>query len=79
MLFNHPSIEARLLACVDKIINVPSLDSNLIYDLGLDLIGLPELIQCLESEFGIYISDADADSFHSLRQIADYLKKRGVR
>jgi acyl carrier protein len=50
-------------------------------DLALDELDSPgseELLMGLEKEFGIRIPDADAQALHTLRDIVEYLDRRGV-
>lgn len=52
-----------------------TMDTNLIDDLGADSLDVVELIMSLEDEFGIAISDNDADQLYTVGRIVDYLEK----
>ena len=52
-----------------------SMDTNVIEDLGADSLDLVELIMSLEDEFGISISDEQAQQLYTVSRIVDYLEK----
>ena len=51
------------------------LDAAFINDLGADSFELIELIEAFEVEFGIKISDADAEKIQTVRDAVEYIKK----
>ena len=48
-------------------------------DLGIDWLASIQLIMQIEEEFGIVISDAEAEQLVSVQAIVAYLKSRNVR
>lgn len=52
------------------------LESSLKTDLGLDSLDIIEFVLLLEDEFGIQISDRDADRLHTVEQIARLVKSK---
>ena len=53
-------------------------DASVIDDLGCDSIMVVELITALEKEFGVEISDKDADQFSTVGDILEYLHSKGI-
>ena len=52
-----------------------SMDTNIIDDLGADSLDVVELIMSLEDEFGISISDDEAQQLYTVKRIVEYLEK----
>ena len=52
-----------------------SMDTNLLDDLGADSLDVVELIMSLEDEFGISISDEEAQNLVTVKRIVEYLEK----
>lgn len=50
-----------------------TLETNIVDDLGADSISLMEFTLALEDEFGIEISDDDAEHILTLAQVVDYV------
>ena len=59
--------EGQAPACLDPELPFESL--------GLDYLACMELVMQIEDEFGIVISDEDAQSFTTIHSIVDYLRK----
>ena len=49
------------------------LDSKFVDDLGADSLDVVELVMALEEEFGIEISDEDAEKLTSVKQSINYI------
>ncbi|HCN75378.1 acyl carrier protein [Pseudolactococcus plantarum] len=53
-----------------------TLDTNIVEDLNTDSISLMEFTLALEDEFGIEISDEDAEHILTLGQVVDYVSEK---
>lgn len=53
-----------------------TLETNIVEDLGADSISLMEFTLALEDEFGIEISDEDAEHILTLGQVVDYISDK---
>ena len=53
-----------------------TLETNIVDDLGADSISLMEFTLALEDEFGIEISDEDAEHILTLGQVVDYVSDK---
>ena len=53
-----------------------TLETNIVEDLGADSIRLMEFTLALEDEFGIEISDEDAEHILTLGQVVDYVSNK---
>ena len=53
-----------------------TLETNIVEDLGADSISLIEFTLALEDEFGIEISDEDAEHILTLGQVVDYVSDK---
>ncbi|MCX7832352.1 MAG: acyl carrier protein [Actinobacteria bacterium] len=51
-----------------------TLDSAFVDDLGADSLDMVELVMALEDEFGISISDEDAQSIRTIRDAVEYIE-----
>ena len=58
---------------IDK--NTISMETDIIDDLGADSLDVVELIMSLEDEFGISISDDEAQNLTTVKNIVEYLEK----
>lgn len=58
---------------VDESEAVPS--ANFVEDLNADSLDLVELIMSLEEEFGIQISDEDAEKITTVQEAEDYIEE----
>jgi len=51
-------------------------DASFIEDLGADSLDTVELIMAFEEEFGVEISDDEAEKIRKVRDAVDYIEKR---
>lgn len=51
------------------------LESNLTQDLGADSLDAVELIMAIEDEFGVQVSDEEAQKIRTVKDIVDFLSK----
>lgn len=51
-------------------------DASFVDDLGADSLDLVELIMSMEEEFGVDISDEDAEKIVTVKDAMDYVAKR---
>ena len=56
--------------------NEITLESSFIEDLGADSLDLVELIMSMEDEFGLEISDEDAESIITLQDAVNFIVER---
>ena len=49
---------------------------NLAEDLGMDDIDMVELTLALEEKYSIEIPDEDAETFHTVQNVIDYIQKK---
>ena len=50
-------------------------EASFVDDLGADSLDVVELVMDLEEEFGLEISDEDAEKLASVKQAVDYIQK----
>jgi acyl carrier protein len=50
-------------------------EASFVDDLGADSLDVVELVMALEEEFGLEISDEDAEKLASVKQAVDYIQK----
>jgi len=55
------------------------IDSDLADDLGIDSMDGVQLVMSIEEEYGIEISDEDAEKMKKVSDILDYLAKRKIQ
>ena len=55
-----------------------TMESSFADDLGADSLDLVELIMAFSDEFGVDISDEDAENIKTVGNVVDYLKEHNV-
>ncbi len=53
-------------------------EASFIDDLGADSLDLVELIMEMEEVFGVEISDEELEHIRSIKDVIDFLKKKGI-
>lgn len=69
-------IQTIILNNDDTLKDKITLDSDLNDDLGLDSLDTTDIIMHIEKEFGISISDMDAEKIHTIGQLVEYVYKK---
>ncbi len=73
------SIEERIIKIICEQLDVDekdvTLDSSFVEDLGADSLDQVELIMAMEEQFGISISDEEAQKIVTVRDAVEYVKK----
>ncbi len=68
---------------VSKELNVDeekiTMDTNFVADLDADSLDSVELIMAIEDEFGIEVSDDDAQSIHTVGDLVNILEKNNIK
>lgn len=54
-------------------------EATFVDDLGADSLDVVELVMALEEEFGIEISDEDAEKLASVQQAVDYIESHAAK
>jgi acyl carrier protein len=68
-------VECQMIASDGIVFEFKPTD-HLANDLGFDSLDLIEMVMAIEDEFGIEISDEDADKIGTVQQAVDYVKTR---
>ena len=69
-------IKENLVETLELDADYVTLETNIVEDLGADSISLMEFTLALEDEFGIEISDEDAEHILTLGQVVDYVSNK---
>jgi len=76
------SIEERIIAIIEKELGVNTEqitdNASFIEDLGADSLDTTELIMAFEEEFGLEISDEDAEKLTTVGSVKEYLKAQAL-
>ncbi len=71
------SVERRVIEIIVEQLGVSeeeiTMEASFIEDLGADSLDLVELIMAMEEEFGIEISDEDAEKIQTVQDVANYI------
>jgi len=74
------SVEERVKSIIVEQLGVDaeevSPDASFVEDLGADSLDTVELIMAFEEEFGVEISDQEAEQIRKVRDAVDYIEKR---
>jgi acyl carrier protein len=54
------------------------LEASFIDDLGADSLDLVELIMEMEEKFGVEIADEELEKIRTIKDVIEFLKKRGI-
>lgn len=76
------TLEEQLLriAAIELSVRPESLHLNRTFeDQGFDSLSGIQCLMAIEDEFRIDVPDTDAESIHTLKEMADYLRKRGTQ
>ncbi|MBQ2083424.1 MAG: acyl carrier protein [Lachnospiraceae bacterium] len=55
-----------------------TMDTDLKTDLGADSLDLYHLVMALEDEYSIEIEDSDLEKIHTIGDVVNYLKDKGI-
>ena len=74
------SVEERVKSIIVEQLGVDAdevtADASFVEDLGADSLDQVELIMAFEEEFGVEISDDEAEKIRKVRDAVDYIEKR---
>jgi acyl carrier protein len=73
------TVERRVIEIIVEQLGVSeeevTIEASFIEDLGADSLDLVELIMALEEEFGIEISDEDAEKIQTVQDVVSYINE----
>ncbi|MCJ7494136.1 MAG: acyl carrier protein [Deltaproteobacteria bacterium] len=73
------SVERRVIEIIVEQLGVSAeeatLEASFIDDLGADSLDLVELIMAMEEEFGVEISDEDAEKIQTVQDVVNYINQ----
>jgi acyl carrier protein len=76
------NIEEKVRAIICEQLSVPEEEvvtkASFVDDLGADSLDLVELIMEMEENFGLQISDEELEKIRTIKDVIDFLKKKGV-
>ena len=75
------SVEDRVKSIIVEQLGVDAdevlAEASFVEDLGADSLDTVELIMAFEEEFGVEISDDEAEKIRKVKDAVDYIEKRG--
>ena len=73
------SVERRVIEIIVEQLGVSeeevTMEASFIDDLGADSLDLVELIMAMEEEFGLEISDEDAEKIQTVQDVVNYINE----
>ncbi|MBP1713293.1 MAG: acyl carrier protein [Deltaproteobacteria bacterium] len=73
------TVERRVIEIIVEQLGVSeeevTMEASFIEDLGADSLDLVELIMAMEEEFGIEISDEDAEKIQTVQDVVNYINE----
>jgi len=74
------SVERRVIEIIVEQLGVSeeevAMEASFVDDLGADSLDLVELIMAMEEEFGLEISDEDAEKILTVQDVVNYITER---
>ena len=74
------SVEEKVIKIIAEKLNVSEdqvkPEASFVDDLGADSLDLVELVMAMEEEFGMEISDVEAEKLRTVKDVLDYVKER---
>jgi len=74
------SVEEKVIKIIAEKLNVSEdqvkPEASFVDDLGADSLDLVELVMAMEEEFGMEISDEEAEKLRTVKDVLDYVKER---
>ena len=76
------SLEEKVIKLVMEQLDVTQekcvLEASFIDDLGADSLDLVELIMEMEEVFGVEIADEELEKIRTIKDVVDFLRKKGI-
>lgn len=57
-------------------VNTITPDTNIVEDLSADSLDIVEMLMAIEDKFGITVSDEEAMSLKTIKDVADFIEKK---
>ena len=74
------SVEEKVIKIIAEKLNVSEdqvkPEASFVDDLGADSLDLVELVMAMEEEFGMEISDEEAEKLRTVKDVLDYIRER---